>query len=382
MRPLLLALVILIALPAVAGAATVRVDAYQEPAGIEPESSCSRYMMCPPATLVFTAAAGEVNDVTITREGILYTVRDSGAPVDAASGCQRVDAQTVTCNAEVVGSVALGDGDDRITSVAGGVAGGDGNDVMSAGGGDGGGGDDIVTCATAGGCNLSGGPGLDRVTGGPGHDAINGGPGGPGDDDVLDGGDGVDLVSYATHTLPVSVDLSDPPQRFAAAGENDTIGRFERVAGGSANDVLGGAEGVTMPTAIAGMTGGAGDDQITVRSRMEAHGEQGDDTIAGPTDSLVGFLGGSGDDRLSGATGRDLLDGGTGDDELRGGLGNDRLSGGSGADVLLGQQGDDTLTGFDRRRGNDRLSCGAGRDRATADRRDRATGCERLRRRR
>jgi Ca2+-binding RTX toxin-like protein len=184
--------------------------------------------------------------------------------------------------------------------------------------------------------------------------------------------------------VPVSVDLSDTPQRFSSSGDNDTIGRFERVAGGSANDVLVGAVGVTMPaTGLAGMAGGRGDDQITVRSRMGVLGDEGDDTITGQSDTRIGFLGGSGDDRLTGSTERDLLEGGTGDDDLRGGLGNDRLIGGSGADVLRGQAGDDVLAAGDRRRGNDRLACGAGRrDRATADRRDRATGCERLKRRR
>jgi Ca2+-binding RTX toxin-like protein len=355
---------VLLALPCAAQAATVRVDFYTEPAGVDPESSCSRYMMCPPDRLVFTAADGEANDVSITRDGSRFIVRDAGATVEPGPGCERVDANAATCFAPVVGGVALGDRDDRITSLVGGAGGGDGNDVLVVGSGDGGAGDDIVTCIDGvSSCVLSGGAGSDRVTGGARDDTISGGPGGSADNDALDGGEGVDLVSYAGHTAPVEVELAGA-QRFASPGESDSIARFERVDGGSGDDVLGGAEGVTIPSFVHGMAGGPGNDRITVRSPMGAFGEEGDDL-------------------LTGGAARDLLDGGRGDDDLRGGLGNDRLTGGSGADILRGQAGDDSLGGGDGRRGNDRLACGTGRrDRATADRRDRVTGCERLRRRR
>ena len=401
MRPIILALVAMAVFPAAAGAANVRVDAYVEPQGTEPESSCSRYMQCPPAELIYTAAAGEANDVTVTRQGFVHTIRDAGASIEVGSGCSRVDAQTVTCNAEVA-RIALGDGADQATSSAGTVDGGDGNDVLSVLSGNGGAGDDIVTCEpTVVSCSLGGGPGADRVTGGPMSDSIFDDASGAGDDDLLDGGDGVDVISYDLHTTAVGVELDAIPQRVVAEGENDSIARFERVYGGAGDDVLGTASGVTISQFIYGARGGAGNDQIFIRSTASATGDDGNDTITGLAGTTSGFDGGSGDDRITGAEGRDrilggggrdvivggdgrdVIEGGVGDDDLSGGAGDDRIEGFTGADVLRGQEGNDLLASGDGRQGNDRLSCGAGtRDRANADRRDRVVGCERVTRRR
>ena len=111
-------------------------------------------------------------------------------------------------------------------------------------------------------------------------------------------------------------------------------------------------------------------------------------------DTLVGNLGGDrligrgGNDVLRGLDGDDCLDGGAGNDRLFGGRGNDRLSGGAGSDsldggpgsdVIAGGPGNDTIGARDGTR--DTIQCGAGRDTVRADRIDRVSGCERVRRR-
>lgn len=57
------------------------------------------------------------------------------------------------------------------------------------------------------------------------------------------------------------------------------------------------------------------------------------------------FIGGPGDDLLSGTSGNDRLSGGTGADILTGGDGNDWMGGGRGHDVLFGDIGADTMQG-------------------------------------
>jgi Ca2+-binding RTX toxin-like protein len=76
----------------------------------------------------------------------------------------------------------------------------------------------------------------------------------------------------------------------------------------------------------------------------------------------------AGRDRLFGGRGNDRLFGGAGSDRLHGGPGRDRLVGGSGGDRLLARDGAPDL-----------VTCGGGRDVATVDRRDRLSGCERVR---
>jgi dienelactone hydrolase len=92
-------------------------------------------------------------------------------------------------------------------------------------------------------------------------------------------------------------------------------------------------------------------------------------------DRLVGT--GEGDD-LRGRGGRDRLRGRGGSDCLRGGRGADRLNGGPGSDDVRGGTGSDRLSARDGSR--DKVRCGPGGDRAKVDRKDRARGCEKLRR--
>jgi Ca2+-binding RTX toxin-like protein len=183
--------------------------------------------------------------------------------------------------------------------------GGDGNDSLF-----GGVGNDV----------LNGGKGNDDLHGQADNDTLNGGSGagvGPPawtDADVIDGGTGVDTVSYSTRTANVTVTIG--------AGANDG----ENLEG---DNVFAGVEKVT---------GGKGNDNIT--------GDVSPETLTG----------GPGDDTMNGGGGADLLSGQGGDDTLTGGPAKDILSGGPGADVFHTQDGV-----------KDTINCGDGTDN-TADR--------------
>jgi hypothetical protein len=115
---------------------------------------------------------------------------------------------------------------------------------------------------------------------------------------TIDGGGGVNTLSYAGATTAVAVDLS--------------AGTATDIAGGIAN--------------IQNVTGGAGNDTLT--------GDAGDNLL----------VGGAGNDVLNGgAGGNDILVGGAGNDVLTGGPGRSLLLGGGGADTLNGGGDDDLL---------------------------------------
>ncbi|KUL34621.1 calcium-binding protein [Actinoplanes awajinensis] len=102
------------------------------------------------------------------------------------------------------------------------------------------------------------------------------------------------------------------------------------VDGQSGNDAITGGSGKDS------LDGGTGNDAIS--------GGYGDDDISGWTgnDRLYG---GSGRDWIDGWTGNDKLYGGTYGDHLQGGLGNDLLDGGTGNDYLAGENEDRGLAG-------------------------------------
>jgi hypothetical protein len=228
LRVFVFALLLLSAAPAAGRAATVSVEPFREPPDIDPFASCGRYMMCPADMLVLTAAAGEVNQVTITQESagfrrLRIVVRDDGVPVQPGPGCERVDDRTAACIAGAIGPVYLGDGGDRIDSPGGDVFGGDGADLLSTrfgfgakgddgddvligSRGEGGRGDDLLAVAVGLGdagddilrcfppdawCHLDGGPGDDLLTGGTGLDRLFGRRG----NDVMHGGANFDILA-------------------------------------------------------------------------------------------------------------------------------------------------------------------------------------------
>jgi Ca2+-binding RTX toxin-like protein len=224
----------------------------------------------------------------------------------------------------------------------------------------------------------------DALVGGPGNDTINGHGGfhdtllgGSGDDLIapqdaqhtssamIDGGLGVDTVTYAQAPAGVVVDLAGGP------GGPDTIVGVERAIGSAFDDRISGSAGDDT------IVGGGGNDVIDGRAGVSyLRGDDGDDSISGGSafDDINGNMGNDtlngngGDDWVVGGKNDDLQFGGQGSDVVWGNLGNDTLDGGDGADQVRGGQGDDSVSGgagndyVSGDRGNDTITGGAGAD--------------------
>ncbi|WP_407947401.1 Hint domain-containing protein [Paracoccus xiamenensis] len=148
---------------------------------------------------------------------------------------------------------------------------------------------------------------------------------GPGaDNDVIDGGDGADVIYAQQGNDTVDGNLGD-----------DTI------EGGEGNDVLDGGVGDDVIDA------GAGDDTIQGGVRSIVNPDTSDDTI----------IGGDGDDVIDANIGDDSVSGDDGADLIMAGAGVDTVDGGEGNDTIWGMGGDysDSLSG-------DSLSGDAGND--------------------
>lgn len=103
------------------------------------------------------------------------------------------------------------------------------------------------------------------------------------------------------------------------------------------------------------LSGGSGNDLLVgARGRDKLRGDAGDDNLRGG-EGIDLLEGGIGNDTLPGDEGNDVLKGGIGIDILYGGEGNDVLEGGGGDDVLDDWSGDNILRGGI---GNDRINVG------------------------
>jgi Ca2+-binding RTX toxin-like protein len=209
---------------------------------------------------------------------------------------------------------------------------------------------------------LYGNAGADVLHGGPANDILWGGldddlvfaeagddiiytePGLDGADEYY-GGDGGDVLSYATRALPLTITMGNGLADDGESGELDLVGSdVEQVIGGSANDTLIGS------AADDSIQGGDGDDVL--------RGGDGNDVLDTGAGSNQAY-GQAGNDLLLGGLGPDYLHGGAGDDRLDGSWGDDTLVGADGADYLNGEEGNDTLRG---NAGDDSLVGDAGED--------------------
>jgi Ca2+-binding RTX toxin-like protein len=244
--------------------------------------------------LRYTAAAGEVNNVTFARvSGDTFRATELGATIAAGTGCTQQSPNVVTCTTQAGRPIIanLGDQDDRATSRTSRSVqffGEDGNDRLSGWAGrdtlDGGNGDDIVS-GNSGGDRLRGGAGNDQLFGNSGNDNLQGGDGndlldggtgndsdsgGNGDDtlreqnapngsDSLSGDSGNDTADYSLRTAPVDVSIdgiaNDGDRR---SNERDNVRTtIDRVLGGAGSDALTGRDGLSDT-----LIGNAGDDVI------------------------------------------------------------------------------------------------------------------------
>ena len=291
-----------------------------------------------PIWLSFTAAPGELNDLTVSQTGSEITFNDPGQTLDtsgagAACGAPVNGQVTCTIGAQEV-KVDLGNLDDRYASTASRgtkVDGGDGVDTITGGPAvekvDGGLGDDVLDGGSAA-DKLDGGLGVDTLSGGPGNDSLSGGDdgdglaGGDGDDRLLGGaaadsyagGAGHDAVDWSDQTAPVTADFNSVADDGVAGAPELLPGDVEQVEGGLA----------------------------------------GDDLSAGPVGTVL--HGNAGADTLRGGPGNDALHGGADGDELSGGGGTDRFDGEAGTDRVLARDGT-----------NEVIACGTEADFAQVD---------------
>lgn len=170
-----------------------------------------------------------------------------------------------------------------------------------------------------------------------------------GNDQVLDGGDGTDLLDIDATSFSFSFNLD-----FALGGaifgsfNGTSFANFEQISfrAGTGNDVL---RGTALGDTLAG---GAGNDSIDGRLGHDVlEGGDGNDTLLGGEhyDTLRGGAGndsldgGTGIDSLFGDDGDDTIDGGGGSDVIHGGAGNDSIADALGSNQIYGGQGDDTV---------------------------------------
>ncbi|MDD2830166.1 MAG: calcium-binding protein, partial [Sulfuricurvum sp.] len=182
---------------------------------------------------------------------------------------------------------------------------------------------------------ISGNDGNDIIDGMGGNDALYGGNGedtffSSSSNEYIDGGAGIDTVSYVSATSAVTINLALTVQDTLGSG-TDTIINVENLIGSEFNDTLTGDSGNNI------ITGGAGNDSLS--------GGAGNDTINGGA-GLNTLSGGQGNDTVYGGIDADVINGNMGNDLLYGGAGNDILNGGAGINTIDGGDGIDTVTYF------------------------------------
>ena len=167
-------------------------------------------------------------------------------------------------------------------------------------------------------------------------------------------------------TIDGNIDLRSGFDRYVGSAGSVVTGT---VSGGAGDDLLIGGNGIDI------FRGGSNNDRLHGFGGDDSlFGDSGNDMLRGMDgdDSLFGsdgndlILGGNGDDMMSGGADRDTLIGGTGNDTLAGDQGRDTLTGGAGEDVFrfasvthsgLGVFERDHIADFTR--GQDRIDLGA-----------------------
>jgi Ca2+-binding RTX toxin-like protein len=189
--------------------------------------------------------------------------------------------------------------------------------------------------------HLWGGKGLDVLDGRGDDDLLGGGI--DGKNDLLIGGDGVDMASYfdATENMTITLD-----------GVNGTFGSGVIDAKRLPITLNGHQASIFVPAI----------QEDTLLSIEDVLAGTGNDTIFGNAKSNR-LQGNSGNDVIHGGVGTDTLIGGSGNDRLSGGLGGDVLTGGPGSDVFVFTQGDLAFHSIDRitdfKRGEDKIDLSA-----------------------
>lgn len=198
---------------------------------------------------------------------------------------------------------------------------------------------------------------------------------GRGGNDNLNGGLGIDTVSYASAATGVTVNLAITSSQNTVGAGTDTISGFESLIGSAFNDILtGDANANTIEGGLGNDTlnGGLGVDTASYVSAGAAvtvslATTAAQNTLGAGTDTLSGIenlIGSAFNDTLTGDDNANTLEGGLGNDALTGGLGIDAVSYASAAAAVTVNlttttaqntigAGTDTLSGFENLIGSD-----------------------------
>jgi len=206
---------------------------------------------------------------------------------------------------------------------------------------------------------LTGAAGNDIVDGGTGNDrlfaSVNDG------NDAYVGGAGVDFYDLSLTSAGATVNLTTGTSSSAETG-SDTLVGIESIEGSSGNDIIRDGAGVnflsgnggndtfilTADTSSDDVRGGIGIDTVDYSALISnltvaLNANFSSVTVSGTGSGLLGndlirgvenFIGGSGNDTITGDNLNNALTGGAGNDLLRGGVGVDVLTGGSGNDIF------------------------------------------------
>lgn len=304
------------------------------------------------------------------------------------------------------------------------IRGGDGNDEVSVFESDLGG----FPAAAGYPITVEGGAGNDRLDGGSGPETIHGGPGadllaGRGGGDALFGDDGNDTI-YGDGMANGNEGLGGgDDQLHGGAGDDVLTGDTHESGAAIGHDLLDGGPGTdTVKDDWYRFDGNANDedqppsvtfdgvandgrpgenDNVVEVERIESGSPAGAVPATfvgdeGPNAFLLLFTNGvvdgrGGNDAIAGSDYADTLEGGAGDDQLSGGFGDDVITGGPGRDDIAGDRtaaceygpvfgictigsGNDTIYAQDGEA--DKVDCGPGADTAHVDAIDSVANCE------
>jgi Ca2+-binding RTX toxin-like protein len=205
--------------------------------------------------------------------------------------------------------------------------------------------------------------GIENLTGSNRNDVLHGNAAA----NVLNGGAGIDTVSYARAAAAVTVSLALATAQATGGGGNDTLLNFENLTGSAFADTLTGSSGNNVLDGGAGadtLSGGDGNDSYTVGvgDTVVELAAQGTDTVFSSVSHTLALnvenlvLTGSANVNGVGNTGNNLLTGNSGANILNGGAGLDTASYAAAASAVtvnlttgsaLGGGGSDTLIGIE-----------------------------------
>jgi serralysin len=216
----------------------------------------------------------------------------------------------------------------------------------------------IVNAGTAGGIDTL--IAVENVVGTSGNDVLMGNA----LNNTLNGGAGIDTVSYANATTGVTVMLDGTGAATVSAGAlgTDTLLLIENVTGGAGNDTFG------SNTSNNVFNGGAGSDTVTYAGYTAAitvsANADGSLTVKSgtETDTLIAI------ENITGGSGNDMFIGTSADNVLNGGLGTDTVNYSLATGVVMSANADGSLNavvtggGVDTLISIENITTGAGND--------------------